>query len=39
MIDDRGKANSSFEGENHFKFKKTRNFPNNNQGRSMMEES
>jgi hypothetical protein len=31
MVDDRGKANSSFEGENHFKFtKKTRNFPNNN---------
>ena len=29
MIEDRGKANSSFEGENHFNFKHPKNFPNN----------
>ena len=30
QIENRGKANASFEGDNHFKFRKTKNFPNTN---------
>ena len=36
---DRGTANCSFEGENHFKFIKPKNFPNTDHNTSLMEES
>lgn len=39
MIENRGKANSSFEGENHFKFQQSKGFPNFNHNKSFMEES
>ena len=38
-IENRGKANSSFDGENHFKFTVPKHFPNNNHNKSCMEES
>jgi hypothetical protein len=39
LIEDRGMANSSFEGENHFKFKLSNNFQNQDHNKSYMEES